>query len=137
MNCKDGSVRRPNRPEIVLCERLAVTPNTLIGQPTHRPTIQASLTTGVASYHSSVVKVRRAGFLPAPERRQTLPHLISPRQGRRKTDAVITPLHRPRGVPLYLLTLFGFAHACWAKRHCWIIICIWSGVSTPISKRVI
>jgi hypothetical protein len=46
------------------CERLAFTPNALIGQPTHRPTIQASLTTGVASYHSSVVKVHRAGLLP-------------------------------------------------------------------------
>ena len=50
------------------CEHSGLTPNALIGQPTHRLAVQASLTTGVASYHSSVVKVRRAAVLPAPGR---------------------------------------------------------------------
>ena len=39
-----------------------------------------------------------APLFPAPERRATLPHPRPLRQGRRKTDATITPLHRPRGV---------------------------------------
>ncbi len=75
----------------------------LLGPPTHRRSVQAALTTGVASYHSSVVKVRRAVF----ERTATLPHPRPLRQGRRKTDATVTPLHRPTGVRS--MRLSGFA----------------------------
>jgi len=41
MNCKDGSIRRSNRPEIVLASDWPK-PVTLIGQPTHRPSVQAA-----------------------------------------------------------------------------------------------
>ena len=67
MKLQDVSVRRRPHPEIVVCEPPAYCPATPIGPPTHRQTVQAALTTGVASYHSSVVKVHRAGP-PAPER---------------------------------------------------------------------
>jgi len=74
-------------------------PGSPIGPPTHRPTVQAALTTGVASYHSAVVKVHRAGIPRRPSGR-TLPHPPIPRQDRRKTDAKSSPSHRPVGVAL-------------------------------------
>ena len=67
-----------------------------IGPPTHRQTVQALLTTGVASYHSSVVKVLAPSF-PWRQSGRTLPHSPAPCQDRRKTDASCS-LHRPRGV---------------------------------------
>jgi len=68
MNCLDASTLRSRRPEIVRCEHQGSRPSALIGPPTHRRTVQASLTTGVASYHSSVVKVHRPAR-PAGSRR--------------------------------------------------------------------
>ena len=89
-------------------------PAALIGPPTHRQSVQASLTTGVASYHSSVVKVRRA----APDvgvRRASGPRLYHTRapcvkadekpmqrlrlcigpQGSRRSDCLVSPGNSP------------------------------------------
>jgi hypothetical protein len=110
MNCSDVLTRKSPHPEIVRCEPAGLRPLALIGQPTHRPTVQAALTTGVASYHSAVVKVRRATPESRVRRqsRRTLPHPPTPRQERRKTDAKSLPSHRPgRGRSMLL---FGFAH---------------------------
>src|SRR5205814_1808672 len=69
MNCLDISTQRSKCPKIVRCEQPSLHPTTLINQPTHQPTIQASLTTNIASYHSSVVKVHRAALIAGSFRR--------------------------------------------------------------------
>jgi hypothetical protein len=98
------------------CERWGSRPNTLIGQPTHRLAVQASLTTGVASYHSSVVKVRRAAVLPAPERTDsTTAACPSSRETKNRCKAPAFASAQ-RGPALFAY-MFGLAHACWAKRR--------------------
>src|SRR5260370_39498871 len=105
------------------CEHSGLPPNTLIGQPTHRLAVQASLPTGVASYHSSVVKVRRAALLPAPERTDSTTSASPPSRETKNRCKAPAFASAQRGPALFAY-MFGLAHACWAKRHCWIIISI-------------
>jgi hypothetical protein len=85
MNCFRHFDLAVSCPEIVRCERLAFTPNTLIGRPTHRLAVQASLTTGVASYHSSVVKVQRAALQAGSGARAEADSTTSPSPSSRET----------------------------------------------------